>query len=383
MKRFLTFEKRSAGTTGGVLAIRIVSIAFAVLITTLLLLLVGKSPRQTGSILYCLFVQPFLTGYGVVDTIKSGIPLIILSIGVALAFKMKLWNIGAEGQMAVGALAAAGVAIYLPDLPAVPLILLMAAASIVAGMAWGAIAGLPKAYFGTNETITTLMLNYIALKLVHALVLGPWRDPQAKGFPVAPILPEQGWLPSWGNTGIHLGLVLAMILVAAYWFVVSRNRWGYEIRVTGESAKAAVYAGIDVKKNIVLVLVVSGAICGLAGMVEFAGRAHRLDVNLTNGMGFTAVIIAWLSRLNPFGVIIMSLFMAGLNNGGGYAQTEGIPGAIAIMIQGIILFCVLGFDILTRYKIRIGGVLIDLDAFQDRMRKRSLSSGKGADKNES
>ncbi|MDD4796322.1 MAG: ABC transporter permease [Eubacteriales bacterium] len=377
MKRFLTFEKRSAGTSGGVLAIRIVSIAFAVLVTMLLLFVVGKSPRQAGSILYSLFVQPFFSNYGVTDTIKAGIPLIILSIGVSLAFKMKLWNIGAEGQMAAGAIGAAGVAIYFPNLPALPLVLLMAVVSIAAGMLWGAIAGLPKAYLRTNETITTLMLNYIALKLVHALVLGPWRDPQSKGFPMAPVLPAQGWLPSWGNTGIHLGLLLAVILVAVYWFVVARNRWGYEIRVTGESAKAAAYAGIDVKKNIVLVLVVSGAICGLAGMVEFAGRAHRLDVNLTNGMGFTAVIIAWLSRLNPWGVIVMSLFMAGLNNGGGYAQTEGIPSAIATMIQGILLFSVLGFDVLTRYKIRIGGVLIDVDTFRQRRKSKALSAGKG------
>ncbi|MDD3242363.1 MAG: ABC transporter permease [Eubacteriales bacterium] len=362
MKRFLTFEKRSAGTSAGVFVMRVLAIAFAVLITALLLLAVGKTPAKTGSILYCLFIQPFFSDYGIADTFKSAIPLIILSIGVGLAFKVKLWNIGAEGQMAVGAMAAAAIPIYFPNMSGVPMILLMATVSIVAGMVWGAIAGIPKAYLGANETITTLMLNYVALKLVQALVLGPWRDPNGKGFPVAPLLPKQGWLATFGSSGIHLGILLALALVVIYWFVMSRNRWGYEIRVTGESAKAAQYAGINVKRNMVLVLLISGAICGLGGMVELTGRAHRLDANLTNGMGFTAVIIAWLSKLNPFGIVVMSLFMAGLTNGGGYAQTEGIPGAIATMIQGILLFSVLGFDILTRYKIYIGGKVIDLEA---------------------
>lgn len=352
MKRFLTFEKRMAGTTGNVLVNRLLSVVAAIVVTIIFLFAVGKTPFQVADILQSMFVQTFFSYYGILDTLTKAIPLTITSIGIALAFKMKLWNIGGEGQIAMGAFAAAGVAMLFPNLPAIALLPLMAVAAMAMGALWAALAGLPKAYMGVNETITTLMLNYVALKWLQHLITGPWRDPAAKGFPMAPKIPIGGEFPVLGDTSLHLGLLLAVVLVLAYHFLLSRSRWGYEIRVIGESSRAAEYAGIPVKRNMLAVLMLSGAVAALAGMSELSGMSHRLETAISGGYGYTAIIIAWLARLNPLGIVAMSVFMSGLLVGGSYAQSAGISSAIAVMIEGTILFFVLGFDLLTQYKIK-------------------------------
>ena len=180
---------------------------------------------------------------------------------------------------------------------------------------------------------------------------GPWRDPANKGFPIAMPIPEAGEFWSIPRTDIHFGLVLALIVMLVYFLVLNRSRWGYEIRVVGESARAAEYAGIKVRHNIIAVLMRSGAIAGLAGMSELSGLTHRLEPSISGNYGYTAIIIAWLARLNPWGSAAMSIFMAALLVGGKYAQTSGISDAISVMIQGIVLFFVLGFDILSQYKV--------------------------------
>jgi simple sugar transport system permease protein len=350
MKRYLTFEKRMAGTSGNVVLIRAISVAVAVFITVVFLFCVGKTPAQVGDVMASLFIQTFFSGYGLLDVLVKAIPLIIASIGISIAFKMKLWNIGGEGQIAMGAFAAAGVAMLFPGLPGWLLILLMAAAAMLAGGAWAAIAAVPRAYLGVNETITTLMLNYVALKWLQYLITGPWSDPKTH-FPQPLPLADKAWLPAIPGTDLHLGMLFALMLVVGYFYLMSRSRWGYEIRVVGDSVRAAEYAGINVRKNIFLVLVLSGAVCGLAGMSEFAGLSHRMEMSISGNYGYTAIIIAWLARLNPWGIVAMSVFMSALLVGGQYAQTAGISDAISVMIQGIILFFVLGFDILTQYKI--------------------------------
>ena len=351
MKRFLTFEKRMAGTTGNVALNRLLSVAAAIVVTILFLFAVGKSPLEVVEILRSMFVQTFFSYYGILDTLTKAIPLMITAIGIAFAFRMKLWNIGGEGQIAMGAFAAAGVAMLFPSLPGWALLPLMAVAAMAMGAVWAMLAGLPKAYLGVNETITTLMLNYVALKWLQHLITGPWRDPAAKGFPMAPPLPAGGEFPAVPGTDLHLGLLLAVALVLVYHYMLSRSRWGYEIRVVGESTRAAEYAGIPVKRNMLLVMMLSGAVAALAGMNEVAGVSHRLETAISGGYGYTAIIIAWLARLNPIGIVAMAVFMSGLLVGGSYAQSAGISSAIAVMIQGTILFFVLGFDLFTQYKI--------------------------------
>ena len=351
MKRFLTFEKRMAGTTGNVVLIRILSVLVAIVVSILFLFATGRSPADVGSILNAMFIRTLFSGYGILDTLVKAIPLIITAIGISFAFRMKLWNIGGEGQIAMGAFAAAGIGMAFPNLPGFVLIPLMMSAAMVMGMLWAGIAAVPRAVLGVNETITTLMLNYVALRWLQYLVNGPWRDPANKGFPIAMPIPEAGEFWSIPRTDIHFGLVLALIVMLVYFLVLNRSRWGYEIRVVGESARAAEYAGIKVRHNIIAVLMLSGAIAGLAGMSELSGLTHRLEPSISGNYGYTAIIIAWLARLNPWGSAAMSIFMAALLVGGKYAQTSGISDAISVMIQGIVLFFVLGFDILSQYKV--------------------------------
>lgn len=348
MKRFLTFEKRSAGTALGVAAVRAFSVAVALIVTVILLLIIGQTPAQVGEVLSSMFIQTFFSIDGLFSVIIKSIPLVITSIGIALAFKMKLWNIGGEGQIAMGAFAAAGVAMAFPNLTGWLLLPLMAIAAMLAGALWAAIAAAPKAYLGVNETITTLMLNYVALIWLQYLINGPWAT---NGFPLAPLLSENAQLPAvnLSNNELHMGLLIAAALVVGYFFLLYRSRWGYEIRVTGESVRAAEYAGINVRRNMLAVLMLSGAIAGIAGMGQVAGISHRLEMTISGNFGYTAIIIAWLARLNPWGIVAMSVFMSALLVGGQYAA--GVPNAVPVMVQGVILFFVLGFDLLTQYKV--------------------------------
>ncbi len=352
MKRFLTFEKRMAGTTGNVVLIRVFSVLVAILVTALYLLTTGRTLEDVGDIMRSMFVRTLFTLDGLMDTMLKAIPLIITAIGISFAFRMKLWNVGGEGQIAMGAFAAAGIGLLFPNLPGFLLIPLMIVASMVAGMLWAAVAAVPRAMLGVNETITTLMLNYVALKWVQYLVNGPWRDPASKGFPITKPIPTTSEFWTIPGIDIHMGLVLAVLVMVLYFVLLNRSRWGYEIRVVGESARAAEYAGIKVKRNVIAVLMLSGAIAGLAGMSELSGLTHRLETNISGNYGYTAIIIAWLARLNPWGIAAMSIFMGALLVGGKYAQTAGISDAISVMIQGIVLFFVLGFDLLSQYRIR-------------------------------
>ncbi len=352
-KKRLVIEKRASGTSGSLLLAQFVGILLAILTTVIFFLATGRSVGQTLNILNSLIVQSFFSYYGIIDTINKAIPLIITSLGISIAFRMKLWNIGGEGQIMMGALGSAGIAIAFPNLSGVVLVPLMILGAIVCGATWALLAAIPRAYLNVNETIFTLMLNYVAVILVTHMVHGPWRDKDALGFPIAPILPTQGTLPTIFGSPIQMGFIIGLILCVVYWLVLTRSRWGYEIRVIGESTESARYAGIDVRKNILYVLAASGAFAGLAGWSELASNTHRLEVNLSSGYGYTAIIIAWLARMNSAGVIAMSIFMAGVLVGGTNVRADGVPAAVAVMIQGCILLFVLACDRLTHYRFRI------------------------------
>jgi len=290
---------------------------------------------------------------GVAETLVKTIPLLLTGLGVAVAFRMQLWNIGAEGQLYLGAIAATGTAIFLvPNWPAIPIIAAMVVAGLIGGAAWGVIPGALRAYLGANEIITSLMLNYVAILLADYLVHGPWRDPQAFGFPGTEYLPDPAWLPRWDTTRVHLGLVFGLVAAAVLWAMLRRTRWGYEIGVMGENPRAARYAGMPTKRTILLVLALSGALAGLAGMSEVAGIGHQLQRNLSPGYGYTAIIVAWLGRLNPIGIVLVAFLLATLLVGGDQLQISmGLPAAIGPMLQGTILFFLLGGEALTRYRI--------------------------------
>ncbi|MGB3306723.1 MAG: ABC transporter permease [Thermomicrobiales bacterium] len=332
------------------LLITVISVLAGLVAGGVIMLLAGENPFVVYK---AMASGAFGTSYSLSETLVKMIPLLLTGLGVAVAFRMELWNIGAEGQFYFGAIFATWVALFgFSGTGPWVIIPAMMIAGMIGGALWAAIPGLLRGYLGVNETITTLMLNYVAILLSEYLVHGPWRDPAGYGFPGTATFPDASYLPVWGTTRVHLGLVFGLVAAVALFFVLRRTRWGYEIGVTGASERVAKYAGMRTARNIVLVLALSGALAGLAGMSEVAGINHSLQSGVSSGYGYTAIIVAWLGRLNPFGIVLVSFLLAGLLVGGDQLQISlGLPSAIAPMLQGVILFCLLGGDFFNRYRI--------------------------------
>jgi general nucleoside transport system permease protein len=300
----------------------------------------------------------FFDTYSFSDTLVKATPLILAGLGVSVAFRMRLWNIGAEGQLFMGAWAATGVALKLlsPETPAFLMLAAMIIAGFAAGAAWGAIPGILKAKLHVNEIITSLMLTYVAILFCNYFIYGPWA---AAGFGLTAPFPRSAWLPRLldfadtfpilrgmtAHAGIFLGLIAAVLL----FFIFKRSKWGYELKLIGDNPEAARYAGVSISRNIILAMIVSGGLAGLAGVSEVAGVVHRLQESFSPGYGFTAIIVAWLARLNPLAIIVVGYLFGGLLVGGDAIQPSGIP----LMIQGIIMFCVISADLLTRYRVHL------------------------------
>ncbi len=328
----------------------VLSVLLALVAGGVIMLFAGENPLTV----YRAMVEgAFGSRYNFSETLVKTIPLLLSGLGVGVAFRMQLWNIGAEGQLYLGAIFATWVAIFaLPEARGIVLIPAMVAAALVGGALWAAGPAALRAWLGVNEIITTLMLNYVAVLLAEWLVHGPWKNPLGFGFPGTESFPPAAWLPTWGTTRVHLGLVFGLVAAAVLLVVLRRTRWGYEIGVTGESERVARYAGMATRRNIVAVLLLSGALAGLAGMGEVAGISHQLQRNLSPGYGYTAIIVAWLGRLHPLGIALVAFLLAALLVGGDQLQLAlGLPSAIAPMLQGTILFFLLGGDLLTRYRI--------------------------------
>ncbi|MDP9469383.1 MAG: ABC transporter permease [Chloroflexota bacterium] len=346
----LRLKARAAPSQAVAVLVSIVSVALALLVGGLVLLASGEDPI---AVYRAMFTGVFGSRSSLAETLVKTIPLLLTGLGVGIAFRMQLWNIGAEGQLYLGAIAATGIALFvLPDAPASVLIPAMVLAGLAGGAVWGAIPGFLRARLGVNEIITSLMLNYVAILLADQLVHGPWRNPVGFGFPGTEQLPDAAWLPRWGTTRVHLGLAFGLVAALLVWVVLRRTRWGYEIGVMGGNERAARYAGMATARNILLVMAFGGALAGLAGMSEVAGIGHQLQRNLSPGYGYTAIIVAWLGRLHPAGITLVAFLLAGLLVGGDQIQMSmGLPAAIAPMLQGTILFFLLGGEALGRYRL--------------------------------
>lgn len=332
------------------------AVAVALLIGAVVLAFVGADPVKA----YLHIVDASFGDTGVLsDTLVKATPLLLTGLACTLAFRMRLWNIGAEGQFLLGAWGASAVVLapLLPvGTPAVVLIPAMMVAGALAGALWAIIPGLLKARLGVNEIITTLMLNYIALAWVQYWVFGPWSQ---GGFQESAPFPREAWLPrlsdaasvvpAFAGLTTHLGLVFGLLATALLWLVVSRTRFGYEMRLIGDNPAAARYAGVRIARYVIVVFAVSGALAGLAGMSEVSGVVHKLQDRISPGYGFTAIIIAYLARLGPWRVVLASILFGALILAGREIQPSGVPA----MIQGIILFCLIGGDVLVRYRIRL------------------------------
>ncbi len=294
----------------------------------------------------------------VADTLVKASPILLTTLACIVAFRMKLWNIGADGQMFMGAWAATGVAVFLLPKTTDRVVMLsaMALAGVGAGLLYGAIPGFLKARLNINEIITTLMLNYVAYKwLEYFVVVGPWSigDFESTGrFPVPATWPRLTELakqiPVTAGLTVHPGILLGIGAALLLAWILYRSRWGYEIRVIGDNPNAARYAGISLARNIILVMGLSGALAGLAGMNEVAAL-RELNGRFQRGYGFTGVIVAWLARLNPLAAIFVAFLFGGLLVGTQLIQPQGI----ASMLQGVILFVVVGTELLFRYRFRL------------------------------
>ena len=331
--------------------LRLAAVVLALVVGGLFFLALGFNPIEV----YVSLVEGAVgTTTALRMTARLCIPLLITSLAVTLAFKMRFWNIGAEGQIGVGAIAASYVALYHDDMPRVLLLLVMAAVGFIAGGLYGAIPAYFKAKFGTNETLFTLMLNYVAFYTIQALAQGAWKDPAGMGFPKIARFSSQAQLPM--VFGVHIGWIVALALVALVYWYLRCTKQGYELTVVGENENTARYAGMNVKKIVVRTMFLSAGLAGLAGMLQASGADKTLTESVANNVGFTAITVAWLANLNPLAMMVVTVLFCILTKGSDTIQSlYNIAPAAAEVFQGIILFFVLGSEFFIRYRLRFVG----------------------------
>lgn len=283
--------------------------------------------------------------------------LLCVSLAVTPAFKMRFWNIGGEGQILVGGLATAACMILLGDkIPGWLLIALMVVSSLFAGALWGAVPAICKAKWGTNETLFTLMMNYVATQLVAYFVI-LWEVPKGAGkIGIINQSTQAGWLPQIGSYKYLLNIIIVAVLTVAMYIYLTRSKHGYEIAVVGQSERTARYVGIKVGKVIVRTMILSGALCGLAGLLLVGGTDHTITTTIADGRGFTAVMVSWLANFNPLSMIFTSFLLVFLNRGASEISTDfGLNHAFGDILTGIILFFIIGSEFFIRYQIRFRG----------------------------
>ena len=330
-----------------------------------------RSAAIVLALLFCALVTSLTTGenplqvystmiYGAVGTprkiwiLGQNIALLLcVSLAVTPAFRMRFWNIGGEGQVLAGALAAAACMICLSDkLPNGALIAVMAVSSIAAGAIWGLIPAIFKAKWNTNETLFTLMMNYVATQLVAYFVI-IWESPKGSGkVGIINQATELGWLPQIGNYKYLLNIIIVAVLTVGMYIYLNYSKHGYEIAVVGESERTARYVGIKVEKVIVRTMLLSGAICGIAGLLLVGGTDHTISTTIAGGRGFTAVMVSWLANFNPIFMILTSFLLVFLDRGAGEISTTfGLNHSFADILTGIILFFIIGSEFFITYKI--------------------------------
>ena len=314
----------------------------------------GKDPLAAFD---AFFIQPVATRYGIAEMLLKATPLMMIATGLAIGYRANVWNIGAEGQLTLGALAGGGLALALGDAawPSVVLLPVMFGAGALAGMLWAAIPAWLRTRFNANEILTSLMLVYVATLLLSWLVHGPWRDPEGYNFPQSKLFTEAALLPNLvDETRLNVGFLLALAIVAVAWIFVRRHIVGYEMRVAGLAPAAANYAGISARRNIWLGMLAGGACAGLAGVGEAAGPIGQLLPSMSPGYGFAAIIVAFVGRLHPLGIALASALMSLLYLGGESAQMNlALPSAVTGLFQGSLLFFLLAADVFVNFRVRI------------------------------
>lgn len=311
----------------------------------------GKDPVEA---FYLFFIKPVSTSYGIGELLLKTTPLLLCGIGLALGFRANVWNIGAEGQLTMGAIAGGGVALWFGDSDSSFAMPLMLIAGILGGIAWAAIPAFLRTRFNTNEILVTLMLVYISQLALSWLVHGPWRDPQGQNYPQSQGFGDAETMDALiSGTRVTWGIVYALGLALAAWVFSQKTFAGFRMQVAGLAPAAAAYAGFSQKRNIWIALLLCGGAAGLAGIFEVAGPIGRLQQQISPGYGFAAIIVAWIGRLHPIGVIFGALLMSLLYLGGEAAQMGmGLPSAITGLFQGLLLFYLLAADLFINFRIK-------------------------------
>lgn len=319
-----------------------------------LFVLLGVDPLAA---FHAWFITPLETRRGWGELAVKATPLTLCAIGLAIGFRANIWNIGAEGQLTIGALCGSGLALAFWGEEGPWLLPAMLLAGALGGLLWAAIPAFLKARANTSEILVSLMLTYVAQQILGYLIHGPWRDPEGFNFPESRLFGALAQLPIlWSDTRLHLGALLALLAVLIAWWWLSRSFLSFQLTVIGQAPAAARYAGFHPERAAWMTLPLSGALAGLAGVCEVAGPIGQLTPSISPGYGFTAIIVAFLGRLHPLGVLLAALLMALFYLGGEVAQiTLGLPQAITGVFQGMLLFYLLACDVLLRYRVRWRG----------------------------
>ncbi|WP_310620009.1 ABC transporter permease [Flexibacterium corallicola] len=329
----------------------LIAILLTVICGTVMFSLLGVSPADA---LYAFFIEPLTSTWSIEELLVKAAPLILIAVGLCVCFLSNNWNIGAEGQFTFGAITGSIIPILFYDFTgplALPLMIIM---GMLGGMAWAAIPAFLKVRFGAFETLTSLMLVYVSQFFLDFLVRGPWRDPEGFNFPESRLYDEAHILWPLGDGRLHFGAVFAIVAVIVLWFMLTKTLKGFEIKVMGETPRAGRFAGFSGNGVVWFGFLVSGALAGLAGMSEVSGTVGQLTPVISPGYGFTAIIVAFLGRLNPFGILFAGLLLGLSYIGGEGAQvTLGLTDKTTRVFQGMLLFFVLACDTLILYRVRI------------------------------
>ena len=349
----LVLEPRAERSTAAAIASPLIAVGLTLLVMSILFAFLGKDPLNALAVY---FLQPLTDSYSLQEMVVKATPLVMIAIGLALCYLANVWNIGAEGQFVIGAVAGSYLAVKTQgaDVGAwvLPAMLLLGA---IGGALYALIPAICRVRFGASEILVSLMLVYVADLVLDYLVRGPWRDPKGYNFPTTAEFDPVATVPSLiEGSRLHIGALVALVVVAAAWTILGRTIKGFEIRVVGAAPKAARFAGFDADRLVLFTFAVSGALAGLAGIIEVAGPIGHLQPGISPGYGFTAIIVAFLGRLNPIGILIAGLFLALTFIGGEQAQISlKVPLDLTKVFQGILLFFVLACNSLILYRLRL------------------------------
>jgi simple sugar transport system permease protein len=347
----LRLEPRPQPSRQMLFATPILAVVLTLIAGVIMFAILGADPFEA---LYAFFISPLDNWYGVGELGVKATPLVLCAIGLSIGFRANIWNIGAEGQLVMGAIFGSWIGLFHNGGGGIWVLPVMFIASAIGGAFWGAIPAFLKTRFNANEILTSLMLTYVAQLFLNYLVRGPWRNPQGFNFPQSKNFDDFAAIaPMFDGTRLGFGFIIALVVAVGGWLLVSRSFLGFQIKVAGLAPSAAGYAGFSTKRLTWAAMLISGALAGVAGLNEVAGPIGQVVATISPGYGFTAIIVAFLGRLHPLGIVIAALLIALSYIGGDAAQmTMNLPVAVSSVFQGLLLFFLLACEVLIRYRIR-------------------------------